>query len=147
MSAYALLCFAMIFSLLSMTPSTAQATQEPKAILNPLDALTGKVWMQSAQENKLALLYGVECSVAIEYIVTEKFLSAKNKNVTMDDVTTEMSLFPMFWITVFENTTREHIAASIDAWYNANTGQLDRPVFDVLWYELMEPKLKAMKKQ
>lgn len=39
--------------------------------------------------------------------------------------------------------SRAEVAAEVDKWYAANPQHLDRPVMDVIWYELIAPRLAA----
>ncbi len=139
------LCVSMVLGGLFFSPGVFETKASEVHVNNPLTSLTGTLWVQSPRENKLAFILGVESVVAVEYTVAEKFLALADKPTTKSDIVQEMSLFPQYWITVFENVTRESIVNKIDAWYVDNEAQWDRPVFDVLWYEIMEPVLVKAK--
>lgn len=112
---------------------------------NPIDQLTGKVWMESSPEIKKAVLFGVECAVTIEHFVAEKAQEMQKdvkKGVKKAPVVSTLSPFEKGWATAFQDMTREQIVAEVDAWYEAHPDQLQRPVFSVLWTEVITPKLQ-----
>lgn len=43
----------------------------------------------------------------------------------------------------FKGMNRAQVAAEVDKWYAANPQSLDRPVMEVIWYELIAPRLAA----
>lgn len=111
---------------------------------NPVDQLTGKVWMESSPEIKKAVLFGVDCAVTIEHFVDLKMQEAQKaarKGVKKATVTT-LSPFEKAWSTAFKDMTRDQIVAEVDAWYRAHPNQLQRPVFSVLWDDVIIPKLQ-----
>ncbi len=112
------------------------------ANVNPLKQLTGTVWMSSADDNKEALIFGVECTISMEYALAEHF--AKKANTPTDKATILASLSPFSknWIMAFENSTRDAIVNEINAWYMSNNDKLSTPVFEVLWKYVIEPKLQ-----
>ncbi len=112
------------------------------ANVNPLKQLTGDVWMASSNDNKKALIYGVECAVSIEYAMAEHFAKKHGKPIDKESLVATLSLFPKNWITVFENTTRDTIVNKINTWYANNKDKLSTPVFEVIWKHIMQPKLK-----
>jgi len=108
---------------------------------NPVARLNGKVWKQSSLESKKAFLLGVECSVILEHFIDaqrrEQAETAKERLLP-----SSLSPFQKGWAQVFSGVSSEEIASRIDAWYAANPDKLDRPVFDVIWRELLVPKYK-----
>lgn len=88
--------------------------------------LSGKAWLESSQNEKLAFLYGASHVVAIEEVLAEK-----------DNRTP--SLFVTAWVKAFGDANWVDIAKKLDAWYAAHPDQASRSVFDVLWYEFMAP--------
>ena len=88
--------------------------------------LTGVQRTLSTTSEKLAFLYGVSSTVAIEKLVSEK-------------QNTEASPFVSAWIKAFGNDSWKQIQKKLDDWYSAHPGDAERPVFDVLWYEFMAP--------
>ncbi len=111
--------------------------------VNPLKQLTGKVWMSSTDDNKEALIYGVECAVSMEYAMAEHFAKKANKPTDQATILASLTLFPRNWIEAFEKNTRDQIVNDIDAWYKNNGDKLSTPVFEVLWKYVMQPKLQT----
>ncbi len=108
---------------------------------NPLKQLTGKVWMASADDNKEALIYGVECAVSIEYAIAEHYAEKEGKSTDKESILAMLSLFPRNWIKAFEHTNRDSIVNEINAWYMKNEDKMATPVFEVLWKHVLQPKL------
>lgn len=119
---------------------------------NPVDELTGTIWMESAQNIKLAFLYGVECTITVEYFVAQKLdeessksdMSKKGgKKKGTKEIISTLSPFERGWAKAFEGVSREQIVAMVDGWYAKHPEQLKRPVFSVIWNEFIAPKLDA----
>ena len=113
-------CTAVMICGLSLPVSMAQAA--------PAD-LTGVQWKASASSEKLAFLYGVSSTVAIEQLVAER------QGV-------KPSPFVSAWMNAFGNASWKEIQKKLDDWYAAHPSDAERPVFDVLWYEFMAPAKK-----
>lgn len=128
----------MLAAMLLLGAGTAMA-----AAVNPVDQLTGAVWMESSQENKYSMIFGVECAVTVEYFVAERMAEKANKGKkSKAQVMKGMSPFTSGWISAFDGVSREKIVNDVDAWYKAHPDQWARPVFAVLWHEFIAPKLE-----
>ncbi len=110
---------------------------------NPLKQLTGAVWMASSEDNKQALIYGVECAISIEYEVEEHLAKKAGKSTERESIIANLNPFAKNWIRAFEHTERGAIVNEIDAWYTSHSDQQNIPVFKVLWKEIITPKLTA----
>lgn len=137
------LCLALLIitvtSVRAMQTNTAPAQAITAA--NPVEQLTGTIWMKSAPNEKAALLFGVECAIAIEHAIAKK-MQETEKTTKRKSPPTVLSPFEKGWTKAFHNVSRDKIVASIDAWYTKNPDQSQRPVFDVIWYELIAPNTK-----
>ena len=91
--------------------------------------LTGKHWLQSSQNEKLAFLYGASNIIAIEQLIAQQ-------------QGTQASPFVTAWIKAFGNTNWTDIQKKLDAWYAAHPDQANREGLDVRWYEFMGPDTK-----
>ncbi len=137
-----LLCLALFASLTLCAPSAVQSAAG-KAVAggdhnNVVEKLTGVQWQATPQELKKALLLGVESAVIIEFYINEeqkKLPAAERRRTPLHN----LSPFEKGWAQVFKGVSSEEIAERIDAWYAAHPDKLDRPVFAVLWYELIAP--------
>ena len=105
---------------------------------NPVDIVTGELWMKSRQEEKLAYLLGIESAIFVEHMINKKSLERKkNKQTPLHN----LSPFEKGWAKVFENVTREEIVARVDSWLKTHPDQQKRPVLAIIWYELIAPNL------
>ena len=117
-----LLC---VFALLSaFHPVPSAMASQPQDILQELN---GTAWKNSTANEKLAFLYGSTAVVGIEHTV------AKQEN-------RKPSVFAAEWSRALSDKSLEQLMAAIDTWYLANPGQESRNVFDVIWYELIQPR-------
>lgn len=130
-----------LFMLLAcpLAASAAESASDVKSgpAGNPVELLTGKIWQESSPETKQAWLFGVDSAVAVEHAVIERMReNAKNKKNAI-----QPSPFVMNWMKAFgSNDTRADIVRQINEWYSAHPDQLDRPVMDVIWYEIIVPR-------
>lgn len=120
---------------------TAPVAKKEHQTGNPVEQLTGEIWMKSAAEIKAALLFGVECAMSIEHAIAKRLdevnaADGKKKNAGKST----LSPFEKAWATAFKGVARAEIVENIDAWYAKNPDKQQRPVFDVIWYELIVPK-------
>lgn len=135
-------CF-LLLTALAITVNAAQT--ESASEKNPVEQLTGKVWQSSTPENKRAVIFGIDTAVAIEKAINEK---AKEKIKNPKDVKKmphTLSVFEKSWMEAFKNMTRDEIVKAVDDWYTANPDSAERPVMDVIWYEIIVPKVNAAK--
>lgn len=142
------LVFLACIALLSMGAMSAFAVESttapaPKKAMaaNPIEQLTGEVWTQSTADVKKALLFGVECAISIEHAIASR-LQEVEKSVKGKPKPSTLSPFEKAWSAAFQNVPREEIVEGIDTWYAQNPDKKQRPVFDVIWYELIAPKTK-----
>lgn len=91
--------------------------------------LTGKQWLESTRNEKLAFLYGASSIVAIEHVLSEK-------------TGEKPSVFVHTWMQALKDTHWSTLQEKLDAWYAAHPNNTNRQVFDVLWHEIMIPAVK-----
>lgn len=110
---------------------------------DPVAQLTGAVWQKTSPDNKAAFLFGMDTAIAVEYAVNGKLTeSAAAKGKT--PVST-LSPFEKAWGAAFKNMSRRQIIQEVDDWYAKNPGELDRPVMNVLWYQVIQPRVASQK--
>lgn len=107
---------------------------------NPVDQFTGKYWVNSEETSKEAYLYGIESAIAIEYFINSRMAAESAKAGKKPAFT--LSPFEKGWMEAFKDTQRKTIVAEIDKWYQEHPDQINRPVLEVIWYELIKPRLK-----
>ena len=88
--------------------------------------LTGTLWQESTQNEKMALIYGMASVVAIEQTIADR-------------QKTKPTPFVSSWTKALGNVTPQNIVEKIDSWYATHPNELDRSVFNVLWYEFIAP--------
>ncbi len=131
-----LLTMLMVFSIVTVETSHAKGR-------NPISELTGKVWVDSDMSTKLALIYGVECAITMEYLTAKHKAEKNGESTEHTKIVESLNAFPESWILVFSDVERQDIVNDIDKWYAENPEKIELPVFKVLWYNIMEPKLES----
>ncbi|MNK18464.1 hypothetical protein D3C87_366710 [compost metagenome] len=111
-------------SLLFAPPSMAA---EPEAA--PI--ITGKHWTESDANLKKAYLLGMANVLQVE--------QAYQQRRAVPDTQT---LVPKF-SRGLQNQTLDSVRDSVDRWYAANPTQLDRPVVETIWFEIVVPATKT----
>jgi len=124
----------MVLALLFGGPTLASVAED----LNPVDIVTGKLWVMSTQEEKLAYVLGIESAIYIEHMINQKAL--ENKKGAQAPLHT-LSPFEKGWVKAFEHVARKEIVARVDAWLQAHPDHHKRPVLAIIWYELIAPTL------
>ena len=132
MQKFMISCVMTLSLLLVGTPASAAEDS------NPVDAVTGELWMMSTQDNKLAYVLGIESAIYIEHMINKRVLESKEDKQA---VLHNLSPFEKGWVKAFEGVKREEIVARVDAWITAHPDQQKRPVLAIIWYELIAPNL------
>lgn len=129
---------------LILSCNVAQAAQsQAVGAGNPVELLTGKVWVETPESNKAAFLFGLETAIAVEHAVNTQMVERSAK--TGKRPVSNVSPFEKGWMQAFKNVDRKDIVMMVDNWYAANPDKLPRPVMDVIWYELIEPRTVTAK--
>lgn len=118
--------FLMIAAVLltSFQPAPALANSDPA---KQSMRVNGREWKLSSDNEKLAFLYGVTGVIAIEHVIANE---EKRKP----------SVFAIGWENALGAKSLQELKAEIDVWYAQNPGQEQRNLFDVLWYEFIQPR-------
>lgn len=135
---------ALALALLLAAPLGVQAAPATQAqqLRHPVEQLKGDVWAESTQDEKLAFIYGIDMAVAIEHLIAHE--GAPNAKKGGKKAVTTLSPFEKGWAKAFKGMNREVIVAKVDDWYKANKDKTNRPVMEVIWFEAVEPQLKAL---
>ncbi len=94
---------------------------------DPAPIITGKHWTDSDANLKKAYLLGVANALEVE--------RAYQQRRAVPDTQT---LVPKFSAGL-QNQTLDSVRETIDRWYAANPTQLDRPVMETIWFEIVVP--------
>jgi hypothetical protein len=93
----------------------------------------GNDWAKSTEREHIAYILGLSNTLSVGYIADEKRLPG-NKNT-----------FSHRAVEGLADTSVEEAVKCIDSWYKTHPGQLDTPIFKVLWNEIGEPRLAKSK--
>lgn len=121
--------------------SVAQAAEKEAG--NPVDMFTGKIWQETSDNSKAAFIFGIESALTVEYFVNNKIAEKAAKEGKRPVYT--LSPFEKGWMKAFKDVSRAEIIEMVDQWYAANPKEADKPVLNVIWYELIVPRLAAQK--
>ena len=102
--------------------STARAEEVP--------IITGKHWSESSEQLKKAYLVGVANALQVE-------AAYQAANAPSD----AQSLVPRFGRGL-KGHSLDSVREGLDRWYTANPDKLQRPVIEVIWFEMVVPGLK-----
>lgn len=131
--------FSLALAMALALPLAVMADDQTATKKDPVSLLTGEVWQQSKPENKRAVLFGIDTAIAVEQAIDEQ-QPKKGKNSPHT-----LSVFEKSWIEAFKNSSRDEIVKEVDEYYTGNPDKLSRPVMDVIWYEIITPRLNAAK--
>lgn len=119
-------------SLVGWTPVQAAEPAASSAYANPVKELPfpgGKEWPTATEREKMAYLLGVLNMAMVEYQLT----GPNPKHRTTVEKLVES----------LDGMTLRQIMETVDAYYQANPDQQQRPIFEVIWFEMVEPKIAA----
>lgn len=111
---------------------------------SPVEQFTGKYWVDTPETAKEAYLFGIESALEVQYYISKK-MSADNSTRSKKASVFTLSPFGQGWMKALAGVPRKEIVAQVDKWYADHPQQLDRPVMNVLWYEVIKPRLDAGK--
>ena len=138
------LCLALSLALvLAFAPVHATETvpEAENSKANPVDQFTGVAWQKTPEAEKLAFLFGVETAITVEYFVNGKVVEKAAKEGKRPVYT--LSPFEKGWMKAFKGVSRAEVVKLVDDWYAANPQRLERPDMNVIWREIIEPRLDA----
>jgi len=106
-----------------------QEATAAKKIEDKAKHVTGQHWTASTEAEKRAFLYGMATVIWLE-------------DEIQGDNGCDKSLVDT-WVEGLDDETFDTVLKKLSEYYAANPGKLDRPVVEVLWYEVTEPNVKA----
>ena len=93
--------------------------------------VTGEHWTQASEHQKRAFLLGMATIIMIEYNLQEK-----------QSVPREATIVPEL-VEGLSGYSFEAMIRQLDAYYQAEPDQINRPVVETIWFEQVIPNLKA----
>jgi hypothetical protein len=118
--------FAACMTLMMAGAAHAQAVQE-------IPLATGEHWMKSSEDVKKAYLIGMANIMSVE--------SAYEGSTPVSDA---QGLIPRE-IKGLKGHTLDSVREGLNKWYAAHPDQLQRPVVETIWFEMVVPGLKNPK--
>lgn len=109
-------------------PPGAAAPPEPAPII------TGKHWTESDANLKKAYLLGMANVLQVE--------QAYQARKALPD---SQTIVPKF-ARGLQGQTLDSVRETVDRWYAANPSQLDRPVVETIWFEVVMPATSKTKR-
>lgn len=113
----------------------APAADKPQADitqkLSEMPVLTGDVWQKMAPDEKVAFVWGIGHVVTIERQVDERHPELKKEGFVAK-LAEGLAGIPM-------NT----IVQEVDKYYNENPDDLGAPVMEVIWDDMVKPRIKS----
>jgi hypothetical protein len=99
--------------------------------LNEMPVLTGAVWQTMTANEKVAFVWGMGHVVTIEWQAVKM-----RPDLKQDDVAAKLA-------EGLVGMSMNDIVQGIDGYYRDNPDDLEAPVMEVIWDEMVTPKIKA----
>ncbi|MGF1527692.1 MAG: hypothetical protein ACFCBW_13000 [Candidatus Competibacterales bacterium] len=91
--------------------------------------INGKEWTMANPRERVAFLMGIAAVISAQYQIQQ------SDSMSPQDIVEKM-------VARFANADLFDIIKQIDAWYALNEDQLNRPVIETIWFELVaDPEL------
>ena len=100
------------------------------AVADEVPLITGEHWVKSTVEQKKAFLIGIANVVLVE-------TAYEGTNPPPD----AQSIVPRM-VKGLKSQTLDSVREALDKWYAAHPDQLQRPVVETIWFEMVVPGLK-----
>jgi hypothetical protein len=100
------------------------------AVAEEVPLITGEHWVKSTDEMKKAYLIGMANIVLVE-------TAYEGMNQPSD----AQSILPRM-VKGLKGHTLDSVRAALDKWYASHPDQLQRPVVETIWFEMVVPGLK-----
>ena len=93
--------------------------------------LTGELWQKMEGDAKVAFIWGLWHTVAVEHFLMDKYPDLKKDNFSSKVIEgSEKSALTM-----------NQMVALVDQYYQANPDHIDKPVVGVLWHTVVRPNI------
>lgn len=119
--------------MLALVACMTMATVAGAARAGEVPLITGEQWMKSTEQLKKAYLVGIANAFEVEAAYYAK-----------KPPTDEHSLIPRFGRGL-KGQTLDSVRDGLDRWYASHPDQVERPVIETIWFEMVVPGLKQQK--
>lgn len=132
-----LLCFTLVLYLTLFclnTQSHAEENSVMEKVEQEMPVLKGDTWIKMSDDEKISFIWGAGHIVSIEEVLSRDNAELKNSNKFVNKIMEAHNNAPM---------TMSEVAQHVDYYYQQNPDKLDKPVIEVIWYELIVPRLST----
>jgi len=126
----------LLFGILFIGKSELYAEKESvmEQVENEMPVLKGDTWIKMNDDEKISFIWGAGHIVSIEEVLSRDNAELKNSNKFVNKIMEAHNNAPM---------TMSEVAQHVDYYYQQNPDKLDKPVIEVIWYELIVPRLST----
>ena len=129
MSIY-LLVTGMLFSMVL----SSRAEDLMKQVEKEMPVLKGDTWIKMSHDEKISFIWGAGHIISIEEVLARDNPDLKKSNAFVNKIMEANNNKPM---------TMSEVAKFVDAYYQANPDNLDKPVIEVIWYGTVVPRTET----
>lgn len=110
-------------------PPAKPAVSQPAPTKPDLSFPDGEEWPNATEREKMAYLLGIRDMAWAEYQLTGP--NPKHRTLVAK------------WIESLDGMTLRQVMETVDAYYKANPDKQQQTVFEVVWFQLVKPKIDA----
>ena len=134
----------LLLALALVSGAAAVGAQEQAARSgDPVAQLTGEIWQKTSPDNKASFIFGMETAIAVEHAVNGKLTESAAARGKLPSPTPFS--FEKAWAKAFKDLLVGRLFRKWMPGMPANPGELSRPVMNVLWYHVIQPRLASQK--
>lgn len=106
----------------------AETATEAASTSIDLSLPNGENWGRATEREKMAYLLGIRDMAAVEYQLIGPN-KPKHRTVVKN------------WVEALDGMTLRQIMETVDTYYKAHPDKQQQPVFEVVWFQMVEPKV------
>lgn len=107
-------------------PAASQPAQTEASAKPDLSFPNGEQWPNATEREKMAYLLGIRDMAMAEYQLTGP--NPKDRTLVKK------------WVESLDGMTLRQIMETVDAYYKANPDKQQQTIFEVVWFQLVEPR-------
>ena len=139
---------AFLLALFLAVPAASQAAGQENAPGTASSAAQGEFQntprnriekLESSSDSKKAVIFGIETAIDIERMINDRMTT--NAVRAGKRPSTNLSPFEIGWTKAFKDVLIADIVKAVDDWYAAHPGNENRLVMEVIWDEIVTPRL------
>lgn len=125
-----LLLYGLIFSVNSESYSETVKEQ----VEQEMPVLKGDTWIKMNDDEKISFIWGAGHIITIQAVLARDNPELKKSNTFVNKIMEARNNSPM---------TMNEIAQHVDDYYQKNPDKLDRAVMEIIWHEIVVPRLSG----